>query len=64
VIAGHVHRTMVAEVAGRAVLSIPSTYMQSVLKFAPAAIEMRADPPGFAIHALRDGTLTSHVQTF
>src|SRR5882757_137643 len=64
VIAGHVHRVIVTELAGRAVLSVPSTYLQAVLKFAPAPIEMRPDPPGFAIHALRDGALTSHVQTF
>jgi 3',5'-cyclic AMP phosphodiesterase CpdA len=64
VIAGHVHRVIVTELAGRAVLSVPSTYLQSVLKFFPAPIEMRPDPPGFAIHALRDGALTSHVQTF
>lgn len=64
VIAGHVHRPIVAELADRAVVSIPSTYLQAVLKFAPAPIEMSADPPGFAIHAFRDGALTSHVQTF
>lgn len=64
VIAGHVHRPIVAELAGRAVLSVPSTYLQAVLKFAPAPIEMRPDPSGFAIHALSDGALTSHVQTF
>lgn len=64
VIAGHVHRPIVAELAGRAVVSAPSTYLQSVLKFDPAPIEMRPDPPGFAIHVLRDGALTSHVQTF
>lgn len=64
VIAGHVHRTIVAELAGRAVVSVPSTYLQAVLKFAPAPIEMSSDPPGFAVHAFRDGALTSHVQTF
>ncbi|HXF31527.1 MAG TPA: phosphodiesterase [Solirubrobacterales bacterium] len=64
IIAGHVHRVIAAELAGRAVLSIPSTYLQAKLEFAPAAIEMAPDPPGFAIHALRDGALTSHVQTF
>jgi hypothetical protein len=64
VIAGHVHRPIVAELAGRAAISIPSTYLQSVLKFAPEPIEMRPDPPGFAVHAFRDGALTSHIQTF
>jgi 3',5'-cyclic AMP phosphodiesterase CpdA len=64
VIAGHVHRPIAAELAGRAVLSIPSTYLQAALTFVPAEIEMSSDPPGFAIHAWREGTLTSHVQTF
>ena len=64
VVAGHVHRVIVGELAGRAVVSIPSTYLQARLKFSPTSIEMSSDPPGFAIHALRDGTLTSHVQTF
>jgi 3',5'-cyclic-AMP phosphodiesterase len=64
VIAGHVHRPIVSELSGRAVVSIPSTYLQAALKFTPAPIEMSPDPPGFAIHALRDGALTSHVQTF
>jgi 3',5'-cyclic-AMP phosphodiesterase len=64
VIAGHVHRPIVAELAGRAVLSAPSTYLQSVLKFFPAPIEMRPDPSGFAIHVWHDGALTSHVQSF
>ncbi|OJU84215.1 MAG: hypothetical protein BGO11_10905 [Solirubrobacterales bacterium 70-9] len=64
VIAGHVHRPIAAELAGRAVLSVPSTYLQSVLDFESTKIEMVPDPAGFAIHAWRDGTLTSHVQTF
>jgi Icc protein len=64
IIAGHVHRVIVAELAGRAVLSVPSTYLQSVMTFVPAPIGMSPDPPGFAVHALRDGVLASHVQTF
>ncbi|HTT94523.1 MAG TPA: phosphodiesterase [Solirubrobacterales bacterium] len=64
VIAGHVHRPIVAELAGRPVVAAPSTYLQSVLKLAPAPIEMRPDPPGFALHVLLDGVLTSHVQAF
>jgi Icc protein len=63
VVAGHVHRTIVAELAGRAVLTVPSTYMQAALDFAAPKLTMRDDPPGFAIHAFRDGALASHVQT-
>jgi 3',5'-cyclic AMP phosphodiesterase CpdA len=63
VVAGHVHRTIVAELAGRAVLTVPSTYLQTALDFAAPKLKMRADPAGFAIHAFRDGALASHVQT-
>jgi 3',5'-cyclic-AMP phosphodiesterase len=63
VVAGHVHRTIVAELAGRAVLTAPSTYVQTTLDFAAPKLTMRADPPGFVVHAFRDGALASHVQT-
>jgi Icc-related predicted phosphoesterase len=62
VVAGHVHRAIVAELAGRAVVTVPSTYLQATLDFTSTGIEMRPDPPGFAIHALRDGTLATHLQ--
>jgi hypothetical protein len=63
-LAGHVHRTIVGELAGRAVLTVPSTYLQAALDFEAPKLEMRADPPGFALHTLRDGELSSHLQTF
>ncbi len=62
VVAGHVHRTMTAELAGRAVLVAPSTYIQTRLNFNSQEIETAAEPPGFAVHALFDGELASHVQ--
>jgi Icc protein len=63
VVAGHVHRAIVAELAGRAVLTVPSTYLQAALDFTTTPrIAMDPDPPAFAIHALRDGTLASHLQ--
>ena len=61
-VAGHVHRTIAAELAGRAALAIPSTYVQARLNFSSGEIELVAEPPGFAVHALRDGELASHVQ--
>jgi 3',5'-cyclic-AMP phosphodiesterase len=64
VVAGHVHRTIVAELAGRAVVTVPSTYVQTTLDFTAPKLLMCADPPGFAIHALRDGVLASHLQAF
>ncbi|HTR76064.1 MAG TPA: phosphodiesterase [Solirubrobacterales bacterium] len=64
VVAGHVHRAIVGELAGRPVLTVPSTYLQSALDFAAARITMRPDPPGYAVHALQGGALVSHVQSF
>ena len=62
VVAGHVHRTIAAELAGRTVLAVPSTYVQARLSFNSDEIEVVAEPPGFAVHAVLDGELASHVQ--
>ena len=61
-VAGHVHRTITAELAGRAVLSVSSTYVQARLNFDSEEIELAAEPAGFALHAVLDGELISHVQ--
>ena len=62
IVAGHVHRTLAGDLAGTAVLAIPSTYVQARLSFDAQAIELVAEPRGFAVHAVRDGELASHVQ--
>jgi Icc protein len=62
IVAGHVHRAIVAELAGRAVVTVPSTYLQAALDFTAPKLQMRADPPGFALHALRDGVMTTHLE--
>ena len=63
VVAGHMHRTVTGELAGRAVLAVPSTYAQGRLNFNADEIEVStAEPAGFAVHALLDGELASHVQ--
>jgi len=62
VVAGHVHRAIAAELGGRAVLSVPSTYVQGLLDFRATQLQLSADPPGFAVHALVDGRLVSHIQ--
>ena len=62
IVAGHVHRSIVAELAGRAVVTVPSTYLQAALDFTAPKLTMRADPPGFAVHALRDGSLATHLE--
>jgi 3',5'-cyclic AMP phosphodiesterase CpdA len=62
VVAGHTHRTLAGELGGRPVLAVPSTYLQARLDFRLDRIEMTAEPAGFAVHALSDGELLSHVQ--
>jgi 3',5'-cyclic AMP phosphodiesterase CpdA len=61
-VAGHVHRSIVADLAGRAVVTVPSTYLQAALDFTSPKLTMCPDPPGFAVHALRNGSLATHIQ--
>jgi Icc protein len=61
-VAGHVHHTMAGELAGRAVLTVPSTYVQARLNFAAEELEFVDEPAGFALHAVVDGELISHIQ--
>ena len=62
ILAGHVHRAVSAELGGRTVLAAPSTYVQARLEFGAEEIPLFDEPPGFAVHALLDGELVSHVQ--
>jgi 3',5'-cyclic AMP phosphodiesterase CpdA len=62
IVAGHVHRTITGELDGRAVLAIPSTYVQAQLDLTSSEIGFSGDPPAFAVHALVDGDLVSHLQ--
>lgn len=62
IVAGHMHRTISAELGGRTVLVVPSTYLQARLEFGAEEIRLSAEPSGFAVHALLDGELVSHVQ--
>jgi 3',5'-cyclic-AMP phosphodiesterase len=62
-VAGHMHRPILGELAGRAVLAVPSTYMQARLDLLSGELQLEPDPAGFALHVLRDGEVISHVQT-
>jgi 3',5'-cyclic-AMP phosphodiesterase len=62
IVAGHMHRTISADLGGRNVLAVPSTYVQAQLEFGAEEIQLSAEPSGFAVHALLDGELVSHVQ--
>jgi hypothetical protein len=63
IVAGHMHRPIAAELAGRTVLAVPSTYMQARFDLHSEELQLVPDPAGFALHVLRDGEVISHVQT-
>jgi 3',5'-cyclic AMP phosphodiesterase CpdA len=62
VVCGHIHRTIAAELGGRAVLAIPSVYRQALLSFDSDEFALSEDPAGFAVHAWTGEELASHVQ--
>jgi 3',5'-cyclic-AMP phosphodiesterase len=62
-VAGHVHRAIVGALAGRPVLSAPSTYLQAGLTIGAERFEFADEPRGFAVHALLGGALSLHVQS-
>ncbi len=61
IIAGHVHRPILGELAGRRVLSAPSTYIGFELDLSAEQLDHVPTPPGYVVHLLRDGELASHV---
>lgn len=61
IVAGHVHRTITGELAGRAVLTVPSTYLQMSLEFGSHELMLADDPAGFAVHVIDGGELVTHV---
>ena len=61
-VGGHFHRAITAELAGRTVLAVPSTYAQFQLGFTPEGIELSTEPASFVLHAVMDGELISHFQ--
>jgi 3',5'-cyclic AMP phosphodiesterase CpdA len=63
---GHLHRTAASSLAGCPVLSAPSTYFQALPNFQVEDFEGEdfgnVGPPGFALHVLRDGELSSQIE--
>ena len=62
---GHVHTTMTTAFAGRPLLICPSTNSALELDLRPRddiPFALSQQPLGFAVHALVDGRLVSHVQ--
>jgi 3',5'-cyclic AMP phosphodiesterase CpdA len=62
VAAGHVHRTVVGSLGGCGVLACTSTHLQARLEIGTPELTWAPEPPAFALHALLDGELVSHVQ--
>jgi 3',5'-cyclic-AMP phosphodiesterase len=62
VVAGHVHRTAFAVLAGCGVVTAPSTNLQARLEIGGQAFDFRREPPGFLVHVELDGELVSHLQ--
>jgi Icc protein len=62
VIAGHVHRGAFGVVGGCGVVACPSTNLQAKLEIGAAGFTIVREPPAFAVHALLDGELVSHLQ--
>ena len=62
VIAGHVHRGAFGVVGGCGVVACPSTNLQAKLEIGAEGFTTVREPPAFAVHALVDGELVSHVQ--
>jgi 3',5'-cyclic AMP phosphodiesterase CpdA len=62
IVSGHLHRTIAGELAGISVLTVPSTYVQGRLNFGARRLELAGDPAAFAVHAVLDGELVSHIQ--
>jgi 3',5'-cyclic AMP phosphodiesterase CpdA len=61
IVAGHVHRTITGELADRAVLTVPSTYVQMSLEFGSPELKLANEPAGFAVHVIDGGELVTHV---
>jgi len=61
IVGGHLHRVAASTLAGVPVLSAPSAYLQVRPNFELDEVTW-VDPPGFAIHALRGGELSSQVE--
>jgi 3',5'-cyclic AMP phosphodiesterase CpdA len=62
IVGGHLHRIAASTLAGCPVISAPSTYLQARPDFESEGVDF-VPMPGFAIHALLDGELSSQVES-
>ena len=63
IVAGHIHTTSVAAIAGHPAVTVPGTYAKAHLRLDADRLEFTAEPPTFAVHVLTDGALTTHVES-
>jgi 3',5'-cyclic AMP phosphodiesterase CpdA len=61
ILAGHVHRAITSELAGRIVESCPSTYIQGLVRFGATELEPSDEAAGFLVHAVRGAQAISYV---
>ncbi len=62
IVCGHVHRTIVGEVAGVPVIAVPGVAHQVQLALSPSDPPgMVMEPPAYGIHIVRRGRAISHV---
>lgn len=59
---GHLHRIAAGALAGCPVVSAPSTYLQARPDFESEGVDF-VPRPGFALHAMRGGELSSQVES-
>jgi 3',5'-cyclic AMP phosphodiesterase CpdA len=62
IVGGHLHRVATSALAGRPVLAAPSTFLQARPDFVAETVDLYGGAPGFALHALRDGELSTQVE--
>jgi 3',5'-cyclic AMP phosphodiesterase CpdA len=61
-VAGHIHRATTGTVAGRPAVTVPSTFVQARLRFASQELGFVPGSTGFAVHALVDEDLVTHIE--
>jgi 3',5'-cyclic AMP phosphodiesterase CpdA len=59
---GHLHRSIQCRFGGTVAMTAPSTAQQIAFDLRPGApLGWRLEPPGFALHAMLDGRLVTHL---
>jgi hypothetical protein len=62
VVCGHTHRAAFGIHGGAPVVICPGIHLAARLEIGAPGYDVVAEPPAFAVHLVRDGTLVSHIQ--